>query len=214
MDERLDAKDTIRTEGFSDGVFAIAVTLLVLDLTVPRLEGATPAELLAALRAEIYPLAVLMLSFGTIFIMWVNHHRFFLRVHHLDNRIMLSNGLLLFLVTVCPFPTALAAEYLGQPTGNIAAGVYAGYFVIVNIAFNLLIESAARGQHAAKHGLDEAVIRRVRRALRLGFVAYVAAFIAAFWSAWLSLGICAVLWCFWTADMFRPVRAFPTPGRS
>jgi TMEM175 potassium channel family protein len=212
MDEPIDVKDTTRTEGFSDGVFAIAVTLLILDLTVPRLQGATPAELMDALRAELYPLGVLTLSFVTIFIMWVNHHRLFLRLHHMDGRIMASNGLLLLLVTICPFPTALAAEYLGRPGANVAAGIYAGYFVIVNISFNLLLESAARSLHGAKHGLDEAVIRRLRGGLRFGFVAYLVAAVVAFWSAWVSIGICAVLWIFWTRDLFQAPR--PTTART
>jgi len=210
MDERTDAKDTARTEGFSDGVFSIAITLLILDLTVPRIHGATPGELAVALRSEVYPLAVLALSFGTIFIMWVNHHRLFTRLHHVDARIMASNGFLLLLVTVCPFPTALAAEYLGQPAGNLAAGVYAAYFVVVNVAFNLLIESAARSRHGSRHGLDEVVIRRLRARLRFGFVAYVLAAIAAIWSAWVSIGICAGLWVFWAVDIFGAGPARPS----
>jgi TMEM175 potassium channel family protein len=209
MDERADAKDTARTEGFSDGVFSIAITLLILDLTVPRLHGATPQDLALALHAELYPLAVLALSFATIFIMWVNHHRIFIRLHHIDGRIMATNGLLLLLVTVCPFPTALAAEYLGQPAGNVAAAVYAGYFVVVNVSFNLLLESAVRARHATQHGLDEALVRRLRRNMRFGFVAYVVAAVSAIWSAWVCLGICALLWFYWARDLFQATPTTP-----
>jgi uncharacterized membrane protein len=146
---------------------------------------------------------VLAMTFATIFIMWINHHRLFSRLHHMDGPAQASNGLLLLLVTICPFPTALAAEYLGQPAGRLAAAVYAGYFVIVNISFNLLIEAAARSPHADRHGLDQASIARLRKALRFGFFAYVAAAIVAIWSAWVSLGICAFLWVLWARDLFR-----------
>lgn len=207
MDETLDAKDTARTEGLSDGVFSIALTLLVLDLTVPRLHGAAPMEVIDALRGELYALGVLTLSFATIFIMWVNHHRLFLRLQHLSARITISNGLLLLLVTVCPWPTAVVAEYLGGPSARVGAGFYAGYFVLVNLAFNFLLESAAKAQHASRHGLTDPVIQRVRRALRIGFVCYVAAAIVAFWSAWISIGICVALWFYWAANIFRPTNA-------
>lgn len=203
MDERTDAKDTARTEGLSDGVFSIALTLLVLDLTVPRLQNATTGDLAEALRKQLFPLAVLTITFATIFIMWINHHRLFARLHHMDGRAQASNGLLLLLVTICPFPTALAAEYLGQPAGRLAAAVYACYFVVVNIAFNLLIEAAARSTHAERHGLDQAAIGRLRKALRFGFFAYAAAAVVAIWSAWASLGICALLWLLWARDLFR-----------
>ena len=203
MDERTDAKDTARTEGLSDGVFSIALTLLVLDLTVPRLQNATTGDLAEALHKQLFPLAVLTITFATIFIMWINHHRLFARLHHMDGRAQASNGLLLLLVTICPFPTALAAEYLGQPAGRLAAAVYACYFIVVNIAFNLLIEAAARSTHAERHGLDQAAIARLRKALRFGFFAYAAAALVAIWSAWASLGICALLWLLWARDLFR-----------
>ncbi|MHB8633575.1 MAG: TMEM175 family protein [Thermoplasmatota archaeon] len=211
MDERADVKETARTEGFSDGVFSIAVTLLILDLAVPRIEGISSRGLLVVLKAQIYPLAILTLSFATIFIMWVNHHRVFTRLHHIDNRVMASNGFLLLLVTICPFPTWLVAEYLGKPAANAAAGVYAGYFVLVNIAFNLLIESAARTPHSERHGLDAPVLGRLRRGLRFGFVAYLVATVVAIWSAWASIGICTALWFYWASDFFRaPPNAAPT----
>src|ERR1041385_1383047 len=207
MDERADLKDTARTEGFSDGVFSIAVTLLILELTVPRIEGVSSQGLLVALQDQLYPLLALSLSFATIFIMWVNHHRLFTRLHHVDGRIMASNGFLLFLVTICPFPTWLVAEYLGKPAANAAAGVYAASLVVVHLAFNLLFESAARSPHASRHGLDETVMRGLRRGLRFGFAAYVAAAVVAIWSAWASIGICAVLWVFWARNLFQAASA-------
>jgi uncharacterized membrane protein len=175
----------------------------VLDLAVPRIRDATAGQLADALRAEAVPLFVLVLSFATIYIMWMNHHALFLRIRHVDGRVLYSNGLLLLLVTICPFPTALLAEYLGQGADRVAAGAYAGYFVLVNVAFNLLAESIARSPHRAQHGLDDASLRVTRRNLRFGFVAYALAALAALWSAWLTVAICVLLWGFWARTPFH-----------
>ena len=104
------ATETARIEAFSDGVFAIAITLLVLDLKVPRglAEGRTLAD---ALLAQWPAYLAFASSFMTILIMWVNHHRIFTLVGQSDERLLFYNGLLLMGVTVVPFPTSLVAEY-------------------------------------------------------------------------------------------------------
>ncbi len=100
---------TGRLEAFSDGVFAIAITLLVLDLKVPDLNGASPAALGAALLKQWPNYLTLFISFATILIMWVYHHRLFQTARKADTLLLFSNGFLLLLVTVVPFPTALVA---------------------------------------------------------------------------------------------------------
>ena len=97
------ATETARIEAFSDGVFAIAITLLVLDLKVPRglAEGRTLAD---ALLAQWPAYLAFASSFMTILIMWVNHHRIFTLVGRSDERLIFYNGLLLMGVTVVPFP--------------------------------------------------------------------------------------------------------------
>jgi uncharacterized membrane protein len=201
--EGVEEKETARTESFSDAVFAIAMTLLVLDLVVPRIRDGTTGELAAALGAQVVPLFVLVLSFATIYIMWMNHHALFRRIRHVDGRVLYSNGLLLLLVTICPFPTALLAEYLGHEGDRLAAAVYACYFALVNVAYNLLIESIARAPHRERHGLDDASVHVSRRNLRFGFVAYALAALASLWSAWLTVAICILLWGFWARTPFH-----------
>ena len=105
--------DTARIEAFSDGVFAIAITLLVLDLKVPRElhEGQT---LTSALAHQWPAYVAFVTSFLTILVMWINHHRMFTLIGRADDRLLIFNGLLLLGITVVPFPTSLVAEYLGQ----------------------------------------------------------------------------------------------------
>src|SRR5207244_3471037 len=120
-------KETARVEAFSDGVFAIAITLLVLDLKVPRAHP--PDEnLLAYLLSQWPTYAAFLSSFTTIGIMWLNHHRLFNLIGRVDTPLMIYNGLLLLGVTLTPWPTALVAEYHGRPGEMLAALVYTGLF--------------------------------------------------------------------------------------
>src|SRR5690349_5557000 len=78
MSEKRDAKETARVEAFSDGVFAIAITLLILEIKVPHLpSGAGSRELLHALLAEWPSLLAFVLSFTAVLVMWINHHGLF-----------------------------------------------------------------------------------------------------------------------------------------
>src|SRR3954464_1739339 len=99
--------ETGRTVSFSDGGLVLAVTLLVLELKVPQLaEEAGSAELWAALLSRWPSYAAYLVSFMTILIVWVNHHRLFNIINRSDSRFLFVNGLLLLVVTTIPFPTA------------------------------------------------------------------------------------------------------------
>src|ERR1700761_2870287 len=111
-------KETGRLEAFSDGVFAIAITLLVLELKVPHLatgEEPTSAGLRFSLLRQWPSYLALFTSFFTVLIMWVHHHTIFKLVRKADARLLFANGFLLLLVSVVPFPTAVVAEYLATP---------------------------------------------------------------------------------------------------
>src|SRR3954449_5825661 len=101
---------TSRLEAFSDGVFAIAITLLVLDIKGPDLaEGHT----LAHAVLDLWPsFAAYVTSFAVIGIIWVNHHAIFGHVGLADRRLLALNLLLLLFVALLPWPTSLIAEYL------------------------------------------------------------------------------------------------------
>jgi uncharacterized membrane protein len=198
MSETSDEKDSSRLENFSDNVFSFAMTLLVLSITVPRIPGATPSDLAKALLGQLIPIGVLVLSFATVYIVWSNHHEFFRRVGpRADGRVLASNGLLLLFVVICPFPTSILAGYLGHPAAKLAAGLYAGYFVLNSAAFNLLVESASWSARQGLRGVDGAQAHVFRVRGRFGFVAYILATLAAFWNAWVSVAICGLLWAYW-----------------
>lgn len=130
---------TARVEGFNDGVFAVAMTLLIYQVEIPKFtEGKTNSELLLDL-ARLWPYCIALLTgFLTILIMWVNHHQMFRKVHRIDRHLMSANGILLLLITIVPFPTAMVSAFLLTLSANTACAVYAGTFAVINLAYNWL----------------------------------------------------------------------------
>jgi uncharacterized membrane protein len=107
-----DAMDKGRFEAFTDGVFAIAITLLVLEIHVPELKVADDAHMRALIGSLGGPLLTYALSFATIGIIWLNHHAAFARIAYVDRTTNLLNLLLLAVVCLIPYPTALVAVTL------------------------------------------------------------------------------------------------------
>ncbi len=198
-------KETGRVEAFSDGVFAIAITLLVLDLKVPHhlKEG---QSLLAALAAQWHAYLAFLGSFATILIMWINHHRLFGMIVKVDQGLLVLNGLLLLCVTVVPFPTALVAEYAGQPDGRTAALVYSGTFVVTAVFFNLLWKHVhAWGKLLGSH-VRPAEVKATTVAYSFGVPVYSIALVAALVSVTASLAVTiglAIFFAIPAESMFR-----------
>ncbi len=204
MSARAEAKETGRVEAFSDGVFAIAITLLVLELKVPHLpDGGPDGALGRALLAEWPSYVALVTSFFTILVMWTNHHRVFELVHRVNAPFLYANGLLLLVVTVVPFPTAVLAEYFEKPGARIAAAAYAGTFVFCGVAFQLLWRTAIAGRTLLKPGYSERRVQEISRRYWLGVPGYLAATAGAFVSVHLTIAICVALLVVWVAVSWR-----------
>ncbi len=187
-------KETGRLEAFSDGVFAIAITLLALELKVPHESGSK--ELAAQLAHEWPSYFAFVTSFFTVLIMWVHHHSIFRLVRRVDVRLLFANGFLLMLVTVVPFPTAVVAESLMTPAAPAACALYAGVFVGIAIAFWLLL-LAAFCESTLDPDASAVTVLRLRRNYRWGPPMYLTAAVAAPFSPWAAMAICSGLWIFW-----------------
>jgi|SRR5262252_9193673 len=173
------SSETSRIEAFSDGVFAIAITLLVLDLKIPRdASGSTPLSQLLMAQWPAY--LAFLTSFATILIMWINHHRIFTLVGRSDDRLLFFNGVLLLGVTLVPFPTSLVAEYLRHDGARTAAFVFNGTYIFIALAFNLLWRTAAINDRLLHHNADRAAVNAIFEAYRYGPIWYVLAFVLAF----------------------------------
>lgn len=135
--DRAERSDTIaksRIGAFSDGVIAVAITLLVLDLRVPPPHGSGS---LGHRLADLWPnYLAYVISFVAIGIMWINHHAMLRRVVGVDHSVLVLNLLLLMCIVVLPFTTSLMANYLDAPSGGqLAALVYAGSFLVTFAVF-------------------------------------------------------------------------------
>jgi uncharacterized membrane protein len=125
---------TNRVEAFSDGVFAIAITLLVLEIHVP--EAGSGEHLARALICQWPSYAAYAISFLTIGIIWINHHVMIGRLQIVDHSVLIWNLLLLMCVGL-PFTTALMAAYLKGSEGEaLAAAVYSGSFMVMTLVFD------------------------------------------------------------------------------
>ena len=135
--------ETNRIEAFSDGVFAIAITLLILEIKVPLQVG--PGHLAGALLQEWPSFLAFLASFFTIGVMWMNHHRLFSMIGAADETLIGLNLLLLLGVTWIPFPTAVLAAHLKITSNDRVAGVlYSASFFAIAIAFQVLWHYAIR----------------------------------------------------------------------
>ena len=154
------ANETARVEAFSDGVFAIAITLLILEIVVKVPHGVADPSTLRADLVHLWPAYVAFFtSFATIGVMWLNHHRLFTLIQKSDDGLIALNLLLLLGVTWIPFPTALLAEYLVGSGQRIAGILYAGSFFALAIAFNVMWRYVVKRKLTREH-LDVAAITR------------------------------------------------------
>jgi uncharacterized membrane protein len=184
---------TNRLESFSDGVLAVAITLLVLNITPPPLD--TPGTLAHKLLAQWPQYAAYATSFLTIGIIWINHHVMIGRLRQTDHAILMLNLVLLLTIGVIPFATALFADYLRAGHGdNLAAGVYSGVFLAMALAFAALNRHILlRKAHMLTAELSLERRRQIlRRSLR-GLVPYLVATALAAASPYATLIVCAAL---------------------
>jgi len=199
-----DAKETARIEAFSDGVFAIAITLLVLDLRVPH-DAAGGPDLLTALLKQWPAYLAYVTSFATIGIMWINHHRLFTLIARTDSMLLVLNGLLLLGVTFVPFPTSILAEYLPRSGGHVAAMVYSGTYTVLAVFFNLLWRYASYKDRLLHGQADPEVVHAVTRGYSFGPPLYLLAFVLAFASVTASLAVNIALAIFWALPSLNPL---------
>jgi uncharacterized membrane protein len=205
-------RETGRVEAFSDGVFAIAITLLVLELKVPSVDQLADRQALWDALLHLWPsFAAFVTSFGAILIMWMNHHGLFRMVNKVSGPFMVANGYLLLTVTFVPFPTAVLASHVLGPSSTIAAAFYCGTYVLVNIGYNALWSVATRGR-LLRPGVSESHVRKIRRAYRVGFLVYVAATGLALWNAHAGLALATALWLLWGILEYSDEKASEAPG--
>lgn len=183
--------DRGRLEAFSDGVFAVAITLLVIDLAVP---GPGRGALGHQLASRWPSFAAYVVSFFTIGIIWVNHHNLVRNFTAVDRPLLFLNLLLLFFVVTIPFATATVAAYLrdGGADASLAAAIYQGVFLGMSLAFGTLFWWSIKHRYLAMP-LTGAAARTALVRFAIGNLAYAAAIGVAYLSAPASLLMSALI---------------------
>jgi uncharacterized membrane protein len=188
--------ETGRIEAFSDGVFAIAITLLIIEIGVPHLEGEPPGTTLPEALLRLWPsFLAYVISFLQIGVIWANHHNRFRFIERSDHVLLFLNILFLMCVAFIPFPTALLAEYLdGTAAERETAGViYAGTLAVTAVFFTVLWLYAAVNRRLVNRNLDPHLLRTMTRRYLLGTVAYLLVFLLAFVNVAASLALIVAL---------------------
>ena len=177
---------TARLETFSDGVFAIAATLLVLEFSVGAYQGANLGNALLHLWPSYLAYVT---SFITIGIIWMNHHWCVGTMARVDRTLLFLNTLLLLTVAFLPFPTKLVADYLQKPGEQAAVFAYDATFVVMAVIYNLWWRYASTGRRLIADEVPGARIRAINRAFDPGVPMYVACFVVAIFSPLASVAL-------------------------
>jgi len=186
-----------RLEALSDGVFAIAMTLLVIELRAPAAHTlGTTAGLWHALRAVAPAFCAFVLSFAVIFITWVNHHGAIRLIPRTCATFMFANGLLLLTVAFIPFPTALLGEFVLTDHAAPAVVLYDAVLACQAIAWIVLTRTALSNDPIR----DDQAAATLRRSARSGYAAlplYTLLAIAALWVPLTVAIVTTATWIVW-----------------
>ncbi len=178
--------DTARVEAFSDGVFAIAITLLVLEIHVPAPDATQHGRTLLTALRQLWPSYL------------ANHHSIFRYVRRADRYFLLINVLFLMWISFLPFPTALLAAYLPEPEGRtIAVAGYSATLVMIALAYNAVWWYAVGRERLLDPNADRGAVRTISRRYLAGPISYGVSFGLAFVNVWASLGVHALLAAFY-----------------
>jgi uncharacterized membrane protein len=191
-------KENARIEAFSDGVFAIAITLLILGLKVPPHETIHSVDDLWNGLLQLWPsYFAFFLSFGIILVSWVNHHYLFNTLDKSSRSFLYANGFLLLTITFMPFPTALLAEYIGTDFAKPAVAFYCFGGVVNSIGWILVLHTVMKPKLLIHQSVNAEVIYGIKRTTQLGFLVYTFSTALAFWFPVLALVMNLLLWIVW-----------------
>jgi uncharacterized membrane protein len=187
-----------RLEAFSDGVFAFALTLLIIDIKIPpSAQIDTTRDLWLALRHLTPSIFAFLLSFAIILITWANHHATIRLVDKSSHPFMFANGLLLLTVVSIPFPTALLGDYLLTDHAAPAVILYSAVCAFQAIGWNLLTRTALRPRALTRNHAGTLAMRANHRYSYYAFALYVSCAIVAFWLPRTVAVAISLIWIVW-----------------
>ncbi len=190
-----------RLEAFCDGIFAIAITLLILEIKVPPVSMVhTKAELWAAFARELPSWLAFLLSFIVLLVTWVGHWHTLKLIGKSSPKFTYANGLLMLTVVLVPFITAAVAEYLNSANSDLAQPaitLYCAVILLNNIAWNLIQHIYLYSELLVKPSVNINKAKKQAAYSRYIFFLYAFAFIFSFWFPLIAFTIVALSFVGW-----------------
>lgn len=191
-------KSLARLEMFSDGVFAIAITLLILEIKVPPIDSIHSANDLVKALLHLWPsFFAFSYSFGGILIQWILHHNTFNCMDKTSRPFLYANGFLLLTIVFFPFPTALLAEYINTKYAMPAIVFYGMASVVNSFAWFLFIRSVQKPRRLLNDIFSDEQYNKLKTSNRFAFVIYSSTTILAIWFPYTALIINIAVWMLW-----------------
>lgn len=178
-------RDTTRLEAFSDGVFAVAITLLVLNIQVPPVKNG----LLNGLQNTAPSYLGYVTSFLVIGLFWANHHYMFKYIKRTDHFLLLLNILALMCLVLIPFATEFLTTFIHSGDRNNVAMIYCGTLLLTSIMYNLLWQYASADYRLVDEEIPRDVLQRMTRRYLLSLPLYLCTLII----ATISVEVCLAL---------------------
>ncbi|HET7226331.1 MAG TPA: TMEM175 family protein [Candidatus Eisenbacteria bacterium] len=195
-----------RLETFCDGVFAIAITLLIIDVRIPVTTAiGTTADLWLALKHLLPSMFAFVLSFGIIFINWVNHHEAMRLVEKSSQPFIYANGFLMLGVVFVPFPTALLGENLLTRHASPAVVLYSLAGAIMAVGWALVSRAALEPEPLTRNERAAARVRKSARNAHFAIAFYATCAIVAVWLPLAIAVVITVMWLYWVIYGIRSV---------
>jgi len=193
-----DVNPNSRIEMFSDGVFAIAITLLIIEIKVPALNLMNSTRDVWNAIIHLWPsFFALFLSFVLIFISWYGHHALFTSLDKNSDQFVFANGLFLLTVIILPFPTAFVAEYLNTSYAQPAIVFYSFCALVHNLGWRVLLNSTQKPKLLAKSTEHIKNINGAIKSNRMGGIISVVILLLSWWFPYIALFLSLMLWTFW-----------------
>ena len=192
------AHPNARLETFCDGVFAIALTLLIIDLRIPVTTAiATSADLWLALRHLLPSVFAFVLSFGIIFIAWVNHHEALRLIEKSSHPFIYANGVLLLGVVFVPFPTALLGESLLTSHAGPAVALYSAAGALMGVGWALFGWTALEPRALTRNERAAVLVRKGLKSAYFAIAFYGTCAIVAVWFPLVIAVVITLMWAYW-----------------
>ena len=183
---------------FSDGVFAIAITLLILEIKVPHIDSIHSVNDLVNALVHLWPsFFAFIYSFGGILVQWIIHHSTFNHLDKTSRAFIYTNGFLLLTIVFFPFPTALLAEYINTDYAMPAIVFYGMASVVNSFAWFLFIRSIQKPKRLLNDIFSHEEYNKLKASNRFAFVVYLSTTILALWLPYIALIINIAVWILW-----------------